>query len=135
MVRILGKIGLSSFELDPETTEALQFEEPTKMGDDGKIIPLQRNYWTEAQKKAETAKLIAQNKMATEILTTMITHLGDAEREIYALLASVTETTNTEIMNMDAVEFIQMVSEFVNQEGFLDFFSQALNLLKKTKMS
>lgn len=53
-------------------------------------------------------------------------NVGNAEKEIYKLFASLVDKTVEEIEEMELDKFFELIQELFNQEGFENFLSKAL---------
>ncbi len=137
MVRIIRKLGISNLR-DSVPKDILQkafASSPTMMAEDGSIVPLPREKWTEAQIDAETEMLLAEDELLWALLGILIDNIGGCENEINQLLADGIGVTVAEISNMDANEYLELIHAYISKEGFKDFFTQAWKLFQKTSLS
>lgn len=137
MTRIIRKLGIVNLrEAVPKDILHKAFlETPSMMADDGSIVPLPRERWTEAQIDAETEMLIAQDDLLWTLLGILVDNIGGCENEINQLLADGIGVSVAEISNMDANEYLELIHAYISREGFKDFFMQAWNLFQRTSPS
>lgn len=137
MVRIIRKLGIANLRSAvPKDVFDKAFQAaPTMMADDGSIVPLPRDRWTEAQIDAETESLVAENELLWIILGILIDNIGNCENEINQLLADGIGVSVMEISSMDANEYLELIHAYISREGFKDFFTQAWKLFQKTSPS
>lgn len=67
----------------------------------------------------------AQQSMEIDLAMLFVENIGSAEKEIYKFFADLTGKSTTDIENMDLNNFINLVKELFNQEGFASFLSTA----------
>lgn len=137
MTRIIRKLGISNLR-DSVPKDILQkafATTPTMMAEDGSIVPLPREKWTEAQIDAETEMLLAENEILWALLGILIDNIGGCENEINQLLADGIGVSVAEISNMDANDYLELIHAYISREGFKDFFMQAWNLFQRTSPS
>ena len=136
MIRVLKKIGLPKVTELMAESSALNYEPPMRMGKDGKPEPLPREEWTEAQEKAETDYLIANDKFSAKVVGIVFDNIADCQAEVYALIASGLGCSVLDVAKMSAIEFLKAVVAYFSREGFRDFFTEVLQLVtQKTVMS
>ena len=137
MVSIIRKLGVANLRsaVPKDVFDKAFRTAPTMMADDGSIVPLPRDRWTEAQVDAETESLVAENELLWIILGILIDNIGNCENEINQLLADGIGVSVTEISNMDATEYLELIHAYISREGFKDFFTQAWKLFQKTSLS
>ena len=137
MTRIIRKLGIVNLRdaVPKDVLHKAFLEMPSMMAEDGTIVPLPRERWTEAQIDAETEMLIAQDDLLWTILGILIDNIGNCENEINQLLADGIGVSVTEISNMDATEYLELIHAYISREGFKDFFTQAWKLFQKTSLS
>ena len=73
---------------------------------------------TEEKKKAEQS-------MEIDLAMLFVENIGSAEKEIYKFFADLAGKTAADIENMDLNDFINLVKELFNQDGFASFLSTA----------
>ena len=69
-------------------------------------------------------------QVMTEIADVVISHLAVCEKELLALLASVTGKTAEELRNLEISEFIELIIAFIRKEEFMDFFRAVYSALQ-----
>lgn len=69
-------------------------------------------------------------QVMTEIADVVISHLAVCEKELLALLASVTGKTAEELRNLEISEFIELIIAFIRKEEFMDFFRAVSSALQ-----
>ena len=69
-------------------------------------------------------------QVMTEIADVVISHLAVCEKELLALLASVTGKTAEELRNLEISEFIELIIAFIRTEEFMDFFRAVSSALQ-----
>lgn len=131
MTSLIGKLGISNIGslFDEKTLRATAFEMPTKMGKDGKIIPLPIEEWTEGQRMAAAASADAKKQLILRVVETVLTNFEQCKTDVYRLLASGYSVSVEEIRAESAVTLLQLIDDYINREAFSDFFTQALKLL------
>jgi len=67
----------------------------------------------------------AEQDMEIELAMLFVENIGAAEKEIYKFFADLTGKTAADIENMDLNDFMNLVQELFNQEGFESFLSTA----------
>lgn len=137
MTRIIRKLGVANLRsaVPKDVFDKAFRTAPTMMADDGSIVPLPRDRWTEAQVDAETESLVAENELLWMILGILIDNIGNCENEINQLLADGIGVSVMEISNMDANEYLELIHAYISREGFKDFFTQAWKLFQRTSPS
>lgn len=133
MTRVIGKIGIHNFRnsIDPAALKASNFKKPQMLGEDGELVPLPREKWTEAQIEAEFRAEMASDEILYAILGLLIENIGNCERDVNKLLADGIGVAVEEIADMDASDYMELITQYVTREGFKDFFTQAWRLVKK----
>ena len=136
LVRILRKFNLSEvFKLiDKDALKKSRFETPMKMVD-GEAVPMPPDEWTAAQRKAFVDAKAAKDELVWQVLDIVINNIGVCEDEVNRLLAMGIDKDIEYIRNMDAVDYLNLIVQYVTREGFSDFFMQARRLLEKTGAS
>ena len=137
MVRILSKLGLRNFRqsIDKNVLKAMSWNPPTAMNEKGETIPLPREKWTERQEEMALQYDLAKDELLWGILELLMTNIGSCEQDVNKLLADGTGQTVAEIQNMDANDYVELISLYVSREGFHDFFMQAWNLISGASIS
>lgn len=67
----------------------------------------------------------AEQSMEIDLAMLFVENIGSAEKEIYKFFADLTGKTAADIENMDLNDFINLVKELFNQDGFASFLSTA----------
>jgi hypothetical protein len=136
LVRVLRKFNIKAAAeaIDKDALKASKFKTPTKMVD-GEIVPMLPDEWTEAQRKAFKAAQAANDVLVWQFLDILINNIGGCEDEVNKLLAMGIEKDVNYVRNMDANDYLSLIVQYVTREGFIDFFTQARNLLEKTGTS
>lgn len=134
LVRILGKLRIKEFAktIDKKDIEALDYKKPM-MRVNGKEVPLPKEKYTEAQIEAETRAEIVWDKLMMDVIGFLIENMGNCEYDVNKLLAMGTGSTTEEISAMDAIEYIELIEQYIYREGFYDFFMRAWKLLDRNK--
>lgn len=137
IVRIIRKLGITNFRdvVSKETLHKAFMESPTMMADDGSIVPLPRDRWTEAQIDAETEMILAQEDLLWALLGILIDNIGNCEAEINELLAEGIDVPLLQIYAMDANDYLELIHAYISREAFKDFFMQAWRLFQGTSAS
>ena len=137
MTRIIRKLGIVNLRdaVPKDVLHKAFLEMPSMMAEDGTIVPLPREQWTEAQIDAETEMLLAENEILWALLGILIDNIGGCENEINQLLADGIGVSVAEISNMDANDYLELIHAYISREGFKDFFMQAWNLFQRTSLS
>lgn len=65
-----------------------------------------------------------------EIANVILGNLPKCEREIFQMLASVSEMSQKDVEELDAVVFMEMIIDFIKKEEFKDFIKVASRLFK-----
>jgi len=136
LVRVLRKFNLAEAVklIDRDTLKKSRFEMPTKMVD-GEIVPMPKDEWTPAQRKAFGAAQAANDELVWQVLDIVINNISGCEDEVNKLLAMGIDKDINYIKNMDAGDYLNLIVQYVTREGFSDFFMQAQNLLGKVGAS
>ena len=125
---IIGKIGVKQVfgSIDPETVRAVfDYAEPTMMRD-GKPVPLPPSRWTAAQWEADQAHDKATGDFLLGAVDMVLIHMGDADEDIYALLADSYGTDVETLRTLDGDVFEELLIRYIQRDAFLDFFRVAL---------
>ena len=75
--------------------------------------------------KTPEEKKKAEQDMEIELAMLFVENIGAAEKEIYKFFADLTGKTAADIENMDLNDFMNLVQELFNQDGFASFLSTA----------
>ena len=132
LVRLIDKIGL----MDARTTAISKFYKDTsfkmpKMIDkDGKEVDLPHDQWTEGQIRALSEASKAATVLRTTLMKAVTMNFDKVKDEVLSLLASGYGIQVEEIPE-DGVAFEKMLSDYIDREGFRDFFIRALKLWDK----
>ena len=132
LVRILSKLGVKDFakSIDPQVAKAAAWKPPTMINKEGEEVPLPREKWTERQIDAELQKEMADDELTWSVLGLLMEKIGDCETDVNKLLASGTGMTVPDIQEMDANDYLELLSAYISREGFRDFFMHAWKLIK-----
>ena len=135
LVRILGKLGIKEFvkTIDKKDIEALSYKKPM-MRVNGKEVPLPKEKYTEAQIEAETRAEVVWDKLLMEVMGFLVENITNCEHDVNKLLAIGTGSTVEEISSMDAIEYVELIEQYIYREGFYDFFMRAWRLLDRSKL-
>ena len=128
LMAIIGKIGVKKVfgSIDPETERAVfGYAEPTMMRD-GKPVPLPPSRCTAAQWKADQAHDKATGAFFLGAVDMVLMHTGDADEDIYALLADSYGTDVETLRTLDGDVFFKLIMRYIQRDAFLDFFRAAL---------
>lgn len=79
-----------------------------------------------AEKKPEAIGMY----IVFDIASTILENMENAKTDIYAFLARLSGMKESEIADMEAAEFAEMVIDTIQLEGFRDFFQRVLGLFK-----
>ena len=118
MLRIIGKIGLKEFK-SVFTSDGVK-----------DIIGAYAKDGEKAGKSAEEILMSAGISAALEIVDVVCFNLPKAEKEIFVLLANVSEMSEKEVRNLDFAVFMEMLIDFFRKEEFPDFFKVVSKLFK-----
>ena len=137
MVRILKKFKLAEVfkQIDGDALKAAKFEYPLERTEEGSLVPLPREKWTEAQVKAFKKSKEASDAIAWQALDILMDNIGNCQAEVNTLLAMGIGRDREFVENMDAETYIDLIVQYVTREGFSDFFTHARGLLEKTGAS
>lgn len=136
LVRVLRKFNLVETVklIDKDTLKKSRFEVPKKMVD-GEIVPMPQDEWTPAQRMAFKAAQAATDELVWKVIDIVINNISGCEDEVNKLLAMGIDKDINYIREMDAVDYLNLIVQYVTREGFSDFFMQAQNLLEKVGAS
>lgn len=131
MTSLIGKLGISNIAqlIDEKTLRATRFEVPTKMDEEGKLVPLPEKEWTEGQKVAAMAAEDARTQLTLRIVETVLNNFEKCRDDVYRLLASGYTVSVKDIQESSAVTLIGLIDGYINREAFADFFTQVLRLM------
>lgn len=110
MCKVISKIGINEF---------------AKCFDSQAIVDLVKS-------KGDVKNLpdLAGVQVMLDVVNTIVTHLPDAEKDIFNLLASVSGLKVEVIRAFDLATFTNMVIDFVKKEEFKDFIGVVSKLFK-----
>lgn len=136
LVRVLRKFKLAEARklIDEDLLKKAKFETPKKLVE-GELVPMNRDEWTTAQRKAYMAAKEASEELMWQVLDILISNISGCEDEVNKLLAMGIGKDIDYIRNMDAGDYLNLIVQYVTREGFTDFFTQAQRLLEKTGVS
>lgn len=77
----------------------------------------------------EGAEVEAGMAVMAEGAQLILANLDKCEKDIYTLLASVSNLTVKEVQELTMGEFVEMIVDFVKKDDFGDFFKQVSSLL------
>lgn len=131
MTSLIGKLGISNIAqlIDKRTLRATRFETPTKVDEEGNLVPLPVGEWTEKQKAAAMAAEDARTQLTLRIVETVLNNFERCRDDVYRLLASGYTVSVDDIRGVSAVTLISLIDGYINREAFADFFTQALKLM------
>lgn len=132
MLRVLRKIGIKDFTsaITPETARALQYKKPMKRGKKkDELVEIPREEWTENMIRAEAEHEAAFSRVIIQIIDMVLDKLPECEGELVTLLANGIGEDGEAVRKMPALQFVQLISDYVDREEFADFFMQAFQLL------
>lgn len=110
-VKILGKIGINEFKSCFES-DAI------------------KNLVKSVENKEELDVSQIGVTVMFDVAGVVMTHLPNCENDIYTLLSGLSGMTKTEIAELPAGTFAEMIIDVVKMEGFKDFIKAASKLLK-----
>lgn len=131
LASVIGKIGVSEVvsTTDGEMMKALSYRPPMKMDENGEMVPLQEEEWTEAQQRVALHAVTKQSEFYDKLFQTVMTHFRDCKDEIFELLARSTGLPVKKIEEMSGKAFVSLVYDYISREEFVDFFTEALRRL------
>ena len=112
MVRVLNAIDIK------ELKNAINFDE----------IKEARKNITDENKEAVTVEI--GTNVIMSIVPFIFEKLAVAETEIYTFVASIAGMKVKDVAKMDAIEFIDLITDIFQKEEFKDFFKRASKLIK-----
>lgn len=113
MCKIIGKIGITEFGKCFESETVLNLIKQMK-----------------GQKNAAQIQDIAGLQVVLEIANIIVCHIPEVEKDIFALLASVSGLTVDEIRAFDLATFTEMVIDFIKKPEFKDFIGVVSKLFR-----
>lgn len=119
MFRVISKIGISNIKKifnAQYVKEIMQSMGEEKEGQENE----------EGNKNPQTIGMY----IAFDIASTILENMENAKGDIYAFLARLSGMKESEIADMEAAEFAEMVIDTIQLEGFRDFFQRVLGLFK-----
>ena len=133
MVRILRKFKLTEIykQIDQDLIKASKFEAPLERAEDGSLVPLSPDKWTEAQKKACERAKKANEQLTWIFIDILIDNIGACETEVNTLLAMGIGRDRQFVAAMPPDQYLDLIVQYVTREGFSDFFTHARSLLGK----
>ena len=112
MFRVINKIGVKEFKACFEADEV-------------------KNAMSAITNKQESANLEAIGlQVMIELASVVISHIGDAEQEIYAFLSGLSGMSKKELEELDMITFTEMIVDVFKKEEFKDFFGVVSKLFK-----
>lgn len=112
MFKLLSNIGFKDFKKAFESDEIK-----------GKIKKASKN------ERAELFQIVGI-EAAMGILDIILSNLDKCEKDLYKLLAAVSNLNEDEIMELSGADFASMIIDFVQKEDFMDFFKVVSRLFK-----
>ena len=112
MVRLLNAIGFK------ELKTVINFDEMTKA----------RENITNENREAVTIEI--GTNIIMSLIPFIIEKLAVAENEIYNFVGGIAGMKTKDVAKMDAIEFIDLITEIFQKEEFKDFFKRASKLIK-----
>lgn len=76
--------------------------------------------------KTDEEKKAAEQELKIDLILMFVENIGNAEQEIYKLLADLSDKKPQEIEEQSPKDTFEMVNELFNEEGFGDFLSLAV---------
>jgi len=130
-VRILKKVDITQLRdsLSPELIQALDYKQPMTRNEKGEIVPLPESEWTDNQRKAYEKAGSAFIEFLPNLIDFLLSNIELIEDDIYKLLSDGTGATLDQLYELPAVEFVQLIYDYVSRDNFRDFFSDALELV------
>lgn len=112
MCKIIGKIGITEFGKCFESETVLNLIKQMK------------------DKNAAQVQDIAGLQIVLEIVNIIVSHIPEVEKDIFALLASVSGLTVETVKGFDLVTFTEMLIDFVKKPEFKDFIGVVSKLFR-----
>jgi len=113
MCKIIGKIGITEFGKCFESETVLNLIKQMK-----------------GQQNAAQIQDIAGLQVVLEIANIIVCHIPEVEKDIFALLASVSGLTVETIKAFDLATFTEMVIDFIKKPEFKDFIGVVSKLFR-----
>jgi hypothetical protein len=137
MVRVLKKFDIRAAfsSLDKDLLRLSSLKAPTMVDEDGNIVPLPKDQWTQAQTKAMERARVAKDELTWQILGVVMENIERCENEVNTLLVMGTGTDMETIQEMPADDYLALIVQYVTREGFSDFFTHAMRLLSGKSFS
>lgn len=110
-VKILGKIGINEFKSCFES-DAI------------------KNLVKSVENKEELDVSQIGVTVMFDVAGVVLSHIPDCENDIYTLLSGLSGMTKTEIAELPAGTFAEMIIDVIKMEGFKDFIKAASKFLK-----
>lgn len=111
MFKIISKIGIKEFKSCFESDEVKEMVANAKDG-------------------GEAAATNIGFSVLVDMAGIIISHISDAEKEIYSFLASLSGMKEKDIAELDMVVFAEMIVDVVKKEQFRDFIQVVSKLFK-----
>lgn len=118
MFRVISKIGISNIKKIFNAQYVKEIMETAEKENDAEE--------NNAEKKPEAIGMY----IVFDIASTILENMDNAKADIYAFLARLSGMKETEIADMEAADFADLVIETIQLEGFRDFFQRVLGLFK-----
>lgn len=112
MCKIIGKIGVTEF--------GKCFESETVLG----LIKSAKG------KDAARVQDVAGLQVVLEMANIIVSHIPEVEKDVFALLASVSGLTVETIRGLDLATFTEMVIDFIKKPEFKDFIGVVSKLFR-----
>lgn len=112
MCKIIGKIGITEFGKCFESETVLNLIKQMK------------------DKSATQVQDIAGLQVVLEMANIIVCHIPEVEKDIFALLASVSGLTVETIKAFDLVTFTEMIIDFIKKPEFKDFIGVVSRLFR-----
>lgn len=111
MVAIIRKIGFKEFRTVFDAPEVKQAMLEAQEGNDSSVSSI-------------------GFEVVVNLAGVIVEHLGDAEQEIFAFLASVSDLSVQQVMNLPLGTFVEMIVDLTRKDEFKDFFKAVARLMK-----
>lgn len=137
MTRVLKRMNIAGVRdaIDADLIKKADFKAPTMYDADGNVVLLPVDKWTAAQKKAAQQAKEASDALTWQVLGLVMDNIGACEADVNKLLAMGCGCDVSDIANMDADAYLDLIVQYVTREGFSDFFTHATRLLRTAKSS
>lgn len=111
MVAIIRKIGFKEFRSVFDAPEVKQAMLEAQEGNDSSVSSI-------------------GFEVVVNLAGVIVEHLGDAEQEIFSFLASVSDLSVQQVMNLPLGTFVEMILDLTRKDEFKDFFKAVARLMK-----